>query len=640
MKKSATLLIVCLALCGCAVQQTTPTAAEFQSTEEIASEDVTYTGDSTVSEVPAASSDADRKLTEDTEDENMDIYADSTNLLVGMDQFGRTFDVQAGTENKEVGMFFWLWQGPHSPTQQNDNYDATKILAEYGEDVLFHQDSPVSPANQLHFWGEPLWGYYDQRDEWVVRRQMELLTDAGIDFIVFDASNARTYKEVYKGILSVISEMIADGANPPKVAFYTHSQSLKVINELYRTLYKKELYPETWYYLDGKPLIIGYTDPVDDQKEADGRGDTSYYASSQALSEEILNFFTFRYPQWPSDPVYDDGFPWIEWTYPQPMHNGVMNVSVASHPQIPMSFSITRGLINWGRGYDVVTGQNVSEDVTKGTFFQSQWETVFKEDPDIVFVDGWNEWLALKSTWDGEYMLCDAASMEYSRDIELMKGGYNDAFYIQLITNIRKYRGKTVADDVENIEKNIDINAGIEQWSDVNSVYTGVALASVERNYRSAGSNSLIYTEAAARNNIQSVSVTRDRENFYFLIECENDITGSGENFMNLFIGTGELEQKGWEGYEYVINRTINGNDSDIIKLNSDFTGSKCGTARINVSGKYMQIEVPRSAIGMQESNSFYFKVADNITNPSDIMDYYVSGKSFPLGRMSYKYLE
>ena len=600
MKKCIILLIVCLALCGCAMQQAKP-----------------------------------------TEDENMDIYADSTNLLIGMDQFGRTFDVQSGTEDKEVGMFFWLWQGPHSPTQQNGNYDATKILAEYGEDVLFHQDSEVSPANQLHFWGEPLWGYYDQRDEWVVRRQMELLTDAGIDFIVFDTTNARTYKEVYMGILSVISEMIADGANPPRVAFYTHSQSLKVINELYRALYKKNIYPETWYCLDGKPLIIGYTDPEDDQREADGRGDATYYASSQELSEEILDFFTFRYPQWPNDSeVYDDGFPWIEWTYPQPMHNGVMNVSVASHPQIPMSFSITRGLQNWGRGYNVETQQNVSEDATKGTFFQSQWETVFKEDPDIVFVDGWNEWIALKSLWDGEYMLCDAASMEFSRDIEMMKGGYNDAFYIQLIANIRQYRGKIVTGEAESVEKSIDINGGIEQWNSVNAVYTGVALASVERNYRSAGSDSLVYTQAAARNNIQSVSVTRDSENFYFLIECENDITGSGENYMNLFIGTGELAQKGWEGYEYVINRTISGNESDITRLNSDFTGTKCGTARINVTGKYMQIEIPRSAIGMQESNSLYFKVAGNITNPADIMDYYVSGKSFPLGRMSYRYQE
>ncbi|UKI19651.1 MAG: hypothetical protein L6V89_11790 [Oscillospiraceae bacterium] len=81
-------------------------------------------------------------------------------------------------------MFFWLWQGYHyAHGQMNDAYDATKILEKYGMDVLFRKDSSVSPAGQFHFWGEPLFGYYDQADEWVIRRQMELLTDAGVDLL-------------------------------------------------------------------------------------------------------------------------------------------------------------------------------------------------------------------------------------------------------------------------------------------------------------------------------------------------------------------------------------------------------------------------------------------------------------------------
>lgn len=575
---------------------------------------------------------------------SVDIYkGESTDLLIGIDQFGRTFDVQVGEKkDKQVGMFFWLWNGFHRMhNQQNDNYDATKILAKYGKDVLFKQDVPgVSPLYQFHFWGEPLWGYYDERDEWVIRRQMELLTNAGVDFIVFDTTNGWSYSDVYMRICKVISQMINDGADPPRIAFYTHSLSLMVINEVYRDLYKKNLYPETWYYLDGKPLIIGYTTPEDDMKEAASRGDTSYNAYNYRLSSEILNFFTFKFPQWPSEPFYANGFPWIEWKYPQPMHNGVMNVSVASHPMVPMSFSLTRdNWTNWGRGYNVTTKKNVSADAEKGTFFQSQWETVFKNDPDIVFVDGWNEWIAIKSPYDGEYMLCDAASMEYSRDIEMMKGGYNDAFYIQLVKNIRKYKGKSLTGEVSSTQKTIDINAGVSQWSSVNSVYKGVAQTSIARNHASAGNPNVIYKQAAARNNIQQVKVTRDSDNFYFLIECKSNITGSGEEFMNLFIGTGELSDKGWNGYEYVINRSINGSDSTILKLKSDFSGTSVGTAKVNVTGKYMQIAVPRSAIGMEDSNSFYFKVADNITDPADIMDYYVSGKSFPLGRLSYRYL-
>jgi hypothetical protein len=236
-------------------------------------------------------------------------------------------------------------------------------------------------------------------------------------------------------------------------------------------------------------------------------------------------------------------------------------------------------------------------------------------------------------------MLCDAVNMEYSRDIEMMKGGYNDAFYIQLIQNIRKYRSKEFKDIIKTAKKTVDIFGDISQWSGIESVYKDTALESIARNHKSAGDASLIYTQDAARNDIRKVTVARDDDNFYFLIECAADITGEGEGFMNLFIGTGDVAQKGWEGYEYVINRSISGNESDIIKLNSDFTGDKVGTAKVNVSGKYMQIAVPRAAIGSEGSDNIYFKVADNIENPSDIMDYYVSGKSFPLGRLSYRYL-
>ena len=97
--------------------------------------------------------------------------------------------------------------------------------------------------------------------------------------------------------------------------------------------------------------------------EAISRGDTSY--KPQDYSEEILNFFTFKRPQWPSDPVYPDGFPWVEWTYPQPKHGDVMNVTVAAHPNVPMSLNLIGDLVggewkNWGRGYNPITQKNES----------------------------------------------------------------------------------------------------------------------------------------------------------------------------------------------------------------------------------------------------------------------------------------
>lgn len=575
-----------------------------------------------------------------------DIYKNgyATNLIVGVDQFGRTLNaIHSTRENKQVGMFFWLWMGQ---PLASGVYDATKILEmENGINILFHETSSISPNGQAHWWGEPLWGYYNSADEWVIRKQMELITQADVDFIFFDTTNAVTYRNVYRKIMKVISEMLAEGWDAPKVVFYTHSKSMDTVRELYRDIYSRNYLPETWYMLDGKPMIIAYTKPVDDIREAVSRGDHSYKPAE--FTEEILNFFTFKYPQWPSDPVYENGFPWIEWHYPQPMHKEgrVMNVTVASHPMVPMSFSLTRkdkGWLNWGRGYNVQTKQNVSEDVLKGTYFQSTWDVALEADPDMISVGGWNEWIAYKQPWDGEYMLCDAANIEYSRDIEMMKGGYNDAYYIQLALNIRKYKDTGVNFTVQSKPKTIDINGDASQWNDVKAIFRAADKANIERDYNGAATG-LRYTQPAARNNLQEIRVAQDKDNIYFYIRAENDITAydNKENWMNIFVGKQTPSLKGWEGYEYLINRApANDGTTTVESLDASFNTTGTGSAQYSVKGNTMMVKVPRSALGLGENeNTFYFKVADGVENYKDIMDYYVTGRSLPMGHLSYQYL-
>ena len=58
------------------------------------------------------------------------------------------------------------------------------------------------------------------------------------------------------------------------------------------------------------------------------------------------------------------------------------------------------------------------------------------------------------------------------------------------------------------------------------------------------------------------------------------------------------------------------------------------------VTGNVMQVKVAKAVLGIDaEVNQFYFKFADGIDKPDDIMDYYVSGKSLPMGRLSFRYL-
>lgn len=574
----------------------------------------------------------------------VDVYGNSynTRMIVGFDEYGRSVTAaSAERADKEVGIFYFLWLGFPFAT---DIYDVSKILSEHGKDVLFHQvDDKISPEGQAHWWSEPLYGYYNSGDEYIIRRHMEMLTDAGVDFLVFDTTNAVTYENAAKRIMKISSELRAEGWDAPQVVFYTHSYSIQTIRSLYNLFYSSEVYPDAWYRVDGKPMIIGYADAAKDKAEAVSRGDENYDPGD--LEPEIRDFFYLREACWPNDEHNKNSWPYTEWQYPQPLNGDMISVSIATHPRPPFSFNLTHeNWGNWGRGYDVKKKVNVPEDAMKGTFFDAQWATALKRDPRFVFITGWNEWVAYKSPYLGEYMLCDNVDLEFSRDAEPMKGGYEDAYYIQMMDYIRQYKYESLeGKKAAAVTKTIDVNGSAAQWDDVNAIYRRVGTDDGKRaSY--GGSKVVYYEQDAVANNILEVRVTSDSENVYFYILTEKNVKLSDEaNFMNIFIGTGSTPTaKGWESYEFVIGRSRDGHTASIEKLNADFTGETLeATAAYSVQGKTVQVQIPRAALGLTASdayNDFYFKVADGVADPAEIMDYYVTGRSLPMGRLSYLY--
>lgn len=560
---------------------------------------------------------AGTESTQDPQEGKKDAYAENggmnVNYLCGIDMFGRSFGPVSGMdENKKVGMFYFIWHGESGKT----TFDNTKQLAE-DPDTFWDMTKNVG---SFHYWGEPLFGYYLSWDKWVIARHIEMLTSAGVDYLVFDTTNSVTYKQAYTAVFKVLQDYKEAGWNVPKVVFYTNSYSVGTMRNLYEQLYSKGLYKELWYCPNGeKPMIIGNPD------DKDYNGDKSF-----------LDFFDVRLSQWPDAAYNPDGIPWMEWTYPQPVHNGFMNVAVAQHPQLPFSASITDRSRNWGRGYNFETKENVEADSRKGTNFQSQWDTVLanKDKVDNVFVTGWNEWIAIKlDLGDGKPWFVDCATEEFSRDIEPMKGGCNDAFYMQMTDNIRKYKKTEVpAGKFDSVTPGADFD-----WNGVKAVFRKYEAVNEARD-EDGKPETVHYVTAAARNNAKEIRAVTDKDNIYFMIKCENAITAREEKtWMNLFIGTGELFLKGWEGYEYVINRSSQGS---VDRLDESMKTTSCGQAEVTVKDNVMLITVARSVLGLEaNNNSFYFKLADNVENSEDIMDYYVTGCSLPIGRMSFRYV-
>ena len=594
--------------------------------------------------------------------EENDKYASlgyDTSNMVAVDELGRVTMPYTTENDKQIGIFYHLSEGFFKSTIGSGIYDVSKIIEEYGPDKVFKEKDRISPNNKSHYWGEPLYGYYDSNDPYIIKKQLELFTNMGIDYLVLDVTNGWIFEEASEKLMAEIVKLRGDGWDAPQVVFYVHSMNNKTVRELYQYIYCETQYEEAWYKRDGKPAIIAYTETAKDIAEAGTRGVTDFSDGTYAdLSQEILDFFYFVEPRWPNDsmtvgyksPIYDKlydgrwiGYSWIEWAQPLRVRStslgDYMNVAVASHPNIPFSFSITRGVINWGRNYDIYNNMKVDGGLESGTYYQICWDQAHEKQPDTLMLVMWNGWTALKSEWDGEYMMCDTCNYEYSISIEPANGYYKDNYVHQSTQNIRKFKNDQTAKTYYG--NNIDINGSVAQWYNVEAVYRQFGTEAYGRDYMSADGKKYHYTEEVPHNNIQEVRTTHDLDNIYMMIRCGDNITERyGDNWMNVFLSAGNPDiNNGWEGYSYVINRTAeNDGKVKVQRLDKSFGLTDAGEAEMVVVNEFMFLKIPRSVIGMENTNTFYFKVADTVKESDNMMSYYTSGSVFPVGRYSYSY--
>lgn len=150
--------------------------------------------------------------------------------LGASDDYDRSFTA-CDTENRSryVGIFFFLTLGYHS--NHSGIYDISKIT-DYGRDIdAFFSNTEDSPVGAAHFWGEPIWGYYRSDDPWVITKQVEMLTMAGLDFIALDVSNMVLYENTVDTLLEILLRFQEQGWSVPKVWFYCNQQSAETMDD-------------------------------------------------------------------------------------------------------------------------------------------------------------------------------------------------------------------------------------------------------------------------------------------------------------------------------------------------------------------------------------------------------------------------
>ena len=563
----------------------------------------------------------------------------------GTDDLGRSLydatevGVIGDKGERYVGMFYFLWHGKHAPTDKI--YNLQEILDSTPDaDKGKLSTGKYGDVGEFHWFGEPLYGYYYINDEWVLRKHMELLTNAGVDFLFFDTTNNHTHADTALKIMKILHEMNEQGYDAPGVVFYTNTNAATMIKNLYNEIYARNLYPDTWFRIDGKPVMIGPADA------------------------NIDDFFTMKINQWPTEREnHVNAWPWMDGKRPQYVYKdsegnkSAINVSVAQHSSTwRFSDSIYDRMdrANLGRSYgEAKLNEKLTEKYydaiaadpelyKQGLNFQAQWDTAHKSDVPFVLVTGWNEWIAQRQSTSTEYAhFVDLASVEFSRDIEMMKGGYFDNYYMQLAFNVQKYKGAApiILQDARNP---INVTGGFDQWDAVQVTYTDYARDCRDRDFNGYGNR--VYTDTTGRNDFTAFKITHDTGNVYFYAETRFDITkpDTESSWMQLFIDADQDVSTGWYGYDYIVNYAAKDEfTTTVAKYNGTdnaFSFEVVGEVSYRVKGNQMMIAVPLELLGVQHCDymNFNFKWVDSDSKMTAMEQFYTEGDVAPLGRLNY----
>lgn len=577
--------------------------------------------------------------------------------FAGTDDLGRTLPTSLTTgiygENGEhyVGLFYFLWHGEHG---DYGVYDLEKIKETYGD--LAKDANAVDPdtgkniygnVGEMHWFAEPLYGYYYANDDWVIRKHVELLSNANIDFLYLDVTNGYIYKNNAIKLMRACHELNEAGYDAPQIVFYTNANSKGVMEQLYNEIYSKNRYPDTWFYVDGKPCIIGVEEG------------------------NINNFFTVKKAQWPNEASKQNGWPWMDFEWPQRIYTdnegnpSAISVSIAQHnASITFSDSSLYGYaLNRGRSF---YGNSADRDAMEafrkaydadtsmtdhGYNFQAQWDRAIEANVHYVLVTGWNEWVAqrqdggkLRGDKDFVYFV-DTASMEFSRDAEMMRGGYFDNYYMQLIYNVQRLKGSAPI-IIQDARNPIDISSDFEQWNNVLVSYTDPKNDCKERYNKGFGK--VTYSNATGNNDIISAKVTHDTENLYFYVKTVDDISAysTDHSWMQLFVNTNANVSDGWYGYDFVINHTAKSDSLTSVASCASNDGNlvctEVGEVHYSIVGNEMMISVPLKMLNIDDYNKIYVEFkwadADGGIKYTTMEDFYLYGDVAPLGRLNWIY--
>jgi len=302
-------------------------------------------------------------------------------------------------------------------------------------------------------------GYFLSQDEWVIRKDVSMLADAGVDVMIMDVTNAVRYWDEWDVIFRTMQRMKAEGNKVPKFCFWAfNGPVITVVQDLYDRIYKPGLYSDLWFEWDGKPLLLYNSRPGIDAAESSNPNTNPHYDPDAVTNpanphygdpdytekvykdytSEVKDFFTLRtmwwgYYEWGGERFvgtednwsfgYNMADPKVAALKPEELlstHNGRREQAAVTPAQHPMTMggadSVGVGK-SWSRAsgepqldehdlpvptYVPWLGKTVEHPEHYGIYFQERWDEALACDPEFLYINDWNEWTAGKYQPDGE----------------------------------------------------------------------------------------------------------------------------------------------------------------------------------------------------------------------------------------------
>ena len=577
----------------------------------------------------------------------LDVHADTYTAVDGLGRRLPTFSEVGEKKERFIGMFYFTW---HSYFNHMEPINLTEVMPHFPEAQLDY-NHPIwygpGGEHKIPFWNEPIFGYYDNEDEWVLRRHAEMLADAGVDVVIFDCSNDdRLWPKSHLALMKAWSAARADGVKTPSVSFLLNfgacASTIKDLHYLYQGFCENPLFREMWFVWKGKPLILAYPQGLD---------------ADDPVEKEILEFFTFR----PCQPSYFKGaddlgakWGWLslnpQAAYPGEGTDAVEQMAVGCSQNaslesivddLPSCFSSKEHL--FGRNYTQQNGPYpLPEGMIAGRNFEEQWEHALRADPKFIFVTSWNEWISPRnlSWWNTKTTypnaMVDTYNDNLSRDIEPSKGVLKDHFYYQLVSYVRRFKGMQKPEPAS-APRTIAVGGSRSQWDAVLPEYRSYRRLGQQRDC--GGYKGHHFTNTTSRNDIICAKVTHDDQHIYFMVRTAQPLSPKSDPaWMRLFLSV-EEDTASWEHYQFVLNR-VNPTETAVLEhFTVGWNFREAAHCDYSIQDDTFVVAIPKTALEITgEHFTIDFKWYDNMQNDGDIMDVYNYGNPAPGGRFNFRY--